>query len=64
MVLPHYDRKTKAKIKYEPLVEVFEDIEIVYDGKWYSQIGDSIFCHPRQFNSSPLKTAEKSFVLV
>lgn len=56
----HYDRKTKAKIKYEPLVDVFEDIDIIYDGKWYSQIGDAVFCHPRQFASSPLKTAEKA----
>ena len=56
----HYDRKTKSKIKYEPLCKVFDDVEIKYDGKWYSQIGDVIFVHPKAFSSSPLKTAEKA----
>ena len=33
----HYNRKTKAKVKYPPLCEVFDDIEIEYTGTWYSQ---------------------------
>ena len=56
----HYDRKTKAKIKYEPLVDVFEDVEFDYTGTWFSRIGDAVFCHPKTFSSSPLKTAEKA----
>ena len=56
----HYDRKTKAKVKYEPLVEVFDDIDFKYDGKWFSCIGDTIFCHPKTFSSAPLRTAEKA----
>lgn len=56
----HYDRKTKAKVKYEPLMEVFEDIDFEYDGKWFSCIGDTIFCHPKTFSSAPLRTAEKA----
>lgn len=56
----HYDRKTKAKVKYEPLIEVFEDVDFEYEGKWFSCIGDTIFCHPKTFSSAPLKTAEKA----
>ena len=56
----HYDRKTKAKVKYAPLCEVFDDIEIEYTGTWYSQYKDVLFCHPKAFASSPLKTAEKA----
>lgn len=56
----HYDRKTKAKVKYSPLCEVFDDMEIEYTGTWYSQYKDILFCHPKAFASSPLKTAEKA----
>jgi predicted phosphodiesterase len=56
----HYDRKTRAKVKYAPLCEVFEDIEIEYTGTWYSQYKDVLFCHPKAFASSPLRTAEKA----
>lgn len=56
----HYDRKTKAKVKYAPLCEVFDDIEIEYTGTWYSQYKDILFCHPKAFASNPLKTAEKA----
>lgn len=56
----HYDRKTRAKVKYQPLKDVFKDIDIEYSGTWYSQYQDIIFCHPRAFSSSPLKTAEKA----
>ena len=56
----HYDRKSGTKTFYEPLINVFPDIEIIYTEKWYSQIGDCIFAHPKTFSLSPLKTAEKS----
>lgn len=56
----HYNRKTKAKIKYAPLCEVFEDIDIEYTGTWYSQYKDILFCHPKAFARNPLKTAEKA----
>jgi len=56
----HYDRKTGTKTKYEPLESVFEDVEIDYTGTWFSIINDAIFCHPKTFVSSPLKTAEKA----
>ena len=56
----HYDRKTKAKVKYAPLCDVFDDMDIEYTGTWYSQYKDILFCHPKAFASSPLKTAEKA----
>lgn len=60
----YYDKKTGTKSFYEPLTEVFSDIEIEYTGKWYSQIGEGknsiIFAHPKAFASNPLKTAEKA----
>lgn len=56
----HYDRKSKTKVKYEPLNSVFDDTEIEYTGTWFSQIGNVIFCHPRAFSSGIMKTAEKA----
>ena len=56
----HYDRKTRAKVKYPPLCEVFDDVEIEYSGTWWSQYGDVLFVHPRAFQSGPMKTAEKA----
>lgn len=56
----HYNRKTKAKVKYAPLCNVFGNIEIKYTGTWYSQYGEILFCHPKAFASNPLKTAEKA----
>lgn len=45
----HYDRKTRAKVKYPPLCEVFDDVEIEYSGTWYSKYGNVYFVHPRAF---------------
>ncbi len=56
----HYDRKTRAKVKYPPLCEVFDDVEIEYSGTWYSKYGNVYFVHPRAFSSGPMKTAEKA----
>ena len=56
----HYDRRTKAKIKYAPLCDVFDDIDINYTGTWFSLYKGKLFCHPKAFSSSPLKTAEKA----
>lgn len=56
----HYDKRTKSKVNYEPLVKVFKDIEIEYTGNWFNQIGETIFCHPSAFSTGILKTAEKA----
>lgn len=56
----HYDKILRTKIWYEPLESVFDDIEIVYEDNWWTQIGDTIFCHPYAFSSSMMKTADKA----
>ena len=56
----HYDRKTGTKTKYAPLCDMFNDIEVTYTGTWFSQYKDILFCHPKAFSNSPLKTAEKA----
>ena len=56
----HYDRKTRAKVKYPPLCEVFDDVDIEYSGTWWSKYGDVLFVHPRAFQSGIMKTAEKA----
>lgn len=58
----HYDRRTRTKIRYEPLCDVFDDIEIEYTGKWWCQIGKTVFAHPKTFSSAPMKTAEKALL--
>lgn len=57
-----YDRETGTKIYYEPLRNIFKDIEIVFDGKYYVQIGDAIFCHPSAYSSGIMKTTEKAML--
>ena len=56
----HYDRKFHTKVRYVPLASVFEDVEFVWENKWWCQIGEVVFCHPKAFASSPMKTAEKA----
>lgn len=56
----HYNKRDKTKIWYEPLKNVFEDIEIEYTGDWYCMIGNSIFCHPQAYSTGMLKTTEKA----
>ncbi|MDR2277359.1 MAG: metallophosphoesterase [Vagococcus sp.] len=56
----HYNKRERTKIEYKPLVEVIDDVEIDYTDNWFSQIGETIFCHPLAFSSGILKTAEKA----
>lgn len=56
----HYDKFKGTKTYYDPLTRIFPDIKIEYTRKWYSQIGQTIFCHPKAFSSAILKTAEKA----
>lgn len=58
----HYDKRNKCKTWYEPLVKVFDDVEIIYTENWHCQIGDTIFCHPSAFSSGIMKTAEKAML--
>lgn len=56
----HYDKRRHTKEWYEPLTSVFTNIDIVYEDKWWCQIGDTIFCHPYAFSSGMMKTADKA----
>jgi predicted phosphodiesterase len=54
------DRYAKTTIWYEPIKNVFDDIEIEYTGDWWCQIGKTIFAHPLAYSSGMLKTTEKA----
>lgn len=59
----HYNKELHTKVHYDPLKEVFDDsdIDIVYNDTWYSQIGETIFCHPLAYSNGIMKTAEKAY---
>ncbi len=56
----HYDKRLRTKVHYDSLVEVFDNsgIEIEYTQNWYTQIGDTIFCHPMAFKGGIMQTAK------
>lgn len=54
-----YNHETHTKEYFSPLREVLDEVEIVYDGSYYCQIGKTLFVHPYSFSSSILKTVEK-----
>jgi len=58
----HYNKLERTKIEYKPLIEVIDDVEIEYTDNWFSQIGQTIFCHPLAFSSGILKTSEKAML--
>lgn len=55
-----YDKRTKAKVWYDPLKTVFPDIKIHFDGDWKAKVGTIWFAHPAAFSSGNLKTAERA----
>jgi predicted phosphodiesterase len=55
-----YDKRSKAKIWYDPLTKVFPDIQIHFDGGWFCKVNKTYFCHPFAFSSGNLKTAERA----
>lgn len=57
----HYDKRSRTKVYYEPLTEVFYgEIEVRYTGEWWCKRGRTIFAHPLAYSSGMLKTAEKA----
>lgn len=57
----HYDKRTHAKVWYEPLTKVFEgQIDVSYTGEWWCKYGKTIFAHPIAYSSGMLKTTEKA----
>lgn len=57
-----YDKLTRSKTWYEPLRNIFPDIEIEYNDSWHCQIGETIFCHPLAYSSGIMKTSEKAML--
>lgn len=56
----HYDKRSKSKVWYEPLCNVFEDIEIEYVDDWKCKIGQTWFVHPLAYRQGILATAERA----
>ena len=56
----HYDKRSKSKIWYEPLVNIFEDIDIQYIDDWKCKIGKTWFVHPLAYRQGMLATADKA----
>lgn len=56
----HYDKRSKSKVWYEPLSNIFSDIEIEYIDDWKVKIGKTWFVHPLAFRQGILSTADKA----
>lgn len=56
----HYDKRSKSKIWYEPLCNIFENIEIQYVDDWKVKIGKTWFVHPLAYRQGMLATADKA----
>lgn len=60
----HYDKRHHAKSYYPPLCEVLQetlgDAEVVYTDNWWTQVGDTIICHPIAFSAAMMQTAKKA----
>lgn len=59
-----YDHMNKTKTYFEPLREIYatKNINLIYDGDWYLQLGDTIFSHPKAFKTGALQTSEKAYL--
>lgn len=56
----HYNKREHTKVWYEPIKNVFDNIEIEFIDDWKCQIGKTIFCHPMAYRSGILSTADKA----
>lgn len=54
----HYNKRAKTKTWYEPLCNVFNDIEIEYIDDWKCKIGKTWFVHPLAYRKNTLATCE------
>lgn len=56
------DLLAKTNTHYASLISVFseQNIDIVYDGSWWTKVGNVIFAHPLSYSSGMLKTTEKA----
>lgn len=55
-----YDKRSRSKIWYDPLVKVFPDKEIIYTGDWKCRVGECLFTHPSAYKGGILNTARKA----
>jgi hypothetical protein len=60
--LRHYDKRLRTKVWYEPLCNVFDDVDVQYTDNWHCQIGETVFCHPLAFKSGIMKTANDAML--
>lgn len=56
----HYDKKNGTKVWYEPLKNLFDDIEITYVDDWKVKIGKTWFVHPIAYRSGICATCDKA----
>lgn len=56
-----YNKRERCKTNYVSLEEVFPSVKFIYPDDWKYQHGDTVFCHPLAFSSSPLKTGQKAY---
>lgn len=56
----HYDKRNRTKIWYEPICNVFENIEIIFVDDWKCKIGKTWFVHPLAYRSGILATCDKA----
>lgn len=54
------DRKNKTETWYEPIIKVFNNVEIEYTKDWKCKIGRTWFAHPKSYSTGMLKTTEKA----
>lgn len=56
----HYNKEQGTKTWYEPVKDIYPDIDILYTDNWFYQIGQTIFCHPMAFSGGIMKTADRA----
>jgi len=57
-----HDHQNKTKTFYEPLNNMFKNIEFKYTKNWWCKIGQTIFAHPKAYVSKILGTTEKAYL--
>lgn len=56
----HYDKRSRTKIWYSPIKDIFNDIEIEYIDDWKCKIGKTWFVHPLAYRQNILATCDKA----
>lgn len=56
----HYDKRLGAKIKYEPIKDMFDNIKVEFVDDWKVKVGKTWFVHPLAYRSGILSTCDKA----